>query len=96
MYLCFSKIGILLPIFFHLFLLTVCDGKVRAHRSLHACKRLHRGGLQRGVWEWEQAVQGASSKGAFPDENFKTIINPIKVSLFNYHLAPGTDNSKQC
>ena len=67
MYLCFSKIGLLLPLFFHRFFLTVSDGEVRAHSSLHPS------GPQRGVREWEQFVQDASNMGALPDGNFKTI-----------------------
>lgn len=76
MYLCFSKIGILLPLFFHPFFLTVSGGEVRAHSSLHPR------GPQGGVWEWEQFVQDASNMEALPDENFKTTINRIQVRLF--------------
>lgn len=76
MHLCFNKMGILLPLFFHPFLLTVSDAEVRAHRSQHPS------GPQGGVWEWEKFAQDASNMQALPDENFKTIINQIQVSLF--------------
>ena len=85
MYLCFRKIGMLLPLFFHPFFLTVSDGEVRAHRSQHPS------GPQGGVWEWEPFAQDASNMQALPDENFKTIINQIQVRLFIITLHQAQD-----